>query len=145
MNLPTFLLSHFTFNSSETSNFICKRPFPRGSHLKRISYICPRNDSGIPNQNQESLKMTAEFQNDSRIRIFQVKISIFQMSIIHGLKKNGHIVLKIDARIFKIDARIFDIDARILKIDARIRIRFWRFVHLAAELRTPRPFLNDSE
>ena len=40
-------------------------------------------------------------------------------------------VLKIDARIFKIDARIFD-------IDARIRIRFWRLVHLAAELRTPR-------
>jgi hypothetical protein len=51
-------------------------------------------------------------------------------------------VLKIDPRIFKIDARIrariFDIDARIFKIDARIRIRFWRLVHLAAELRTPR-------
>jgi hypothetical protein len=47
-------------------------------------------------------------------------------------------VLKIDSRIFKIDARIFDIDARIFKIDARIRIRFWRLVHLAAELRTPR-------
>jgi hypothetical protein len=47
-------------------------------------------------------------------------------------------VLKIDARIFKIDARIFDIDARIFKIDARISIRFWRLVHLAAELRTPR-------
>ena len=47
-------------------------------------------------------------------------------------------VLKIDARIFKIDARIFDIDARIFKIDARIRIRFWRLVHLAVELRTPR-------
>jgi G:T/U-mismatch repair DNA glycosylase len=47
-------------------------------------------------------------------------------------------VLKIDARIFKIDARIFDIDARIFKIDARIRNRFWRLVHLAAELRTPR-------
>ena len=53
------------------------------------------------------------------------------MSIIHGFKKVGHMVLKIDARIFKIDARIFD-------IDARIRIRFWRLVHLAAELRTPR-------
>jgi hypothetical protein len=51
----------------------------------------------------------------------------------------GHMVLKIDARIFKIDARIFDIDARIFKIDARIRIKFWRLVHLAAELRTPRP------
>jgi hypothetical protein len=50
----------------------------------------------------------------------------------------GHMVLKKDARIFKIDARIFDIDARIFKIDARIRIRFWRLVHLAAELRTPR-------
>ncbi len=49
-------------------------------------------------------------------------------------------VLKIDARIFKIDARIFDIDARIFKIDARIRIRFWRLVHLAAELQTPRGF-----
>ena len=47
-------------------------------------------------------------------------------------------MLKIDARIFKIDARIFDIDARIFKIDARIRIKFWRLVHLAAELRTPR-------
>ena len=47
-------------------------------------------------------------------------------------------VLKFDARIFKIDARIFDIDARIFKIDARIRIKFWRLVHLAAELRTPR-------
>ena len=47
-------------------------------------------------------------------------------------------MLKIDARIFKIDARIFDIDARIFKIDARIRNRFWRLVHLAAELRTPR-------
>jgi hypothetical protein len=47
-------------------------------------------------------------------------------------------VLKIDVRIFKIDARIFDIDARIFKIDARIRNRFWRLVHLAAELRTPR-------
>ena len=47
-------------------------------------------------------------------------------------------VLKIDARIFKIDARIFDIDARIFKIDARIRNRFWRLVHLAAELRTSR-------
>ena len=54
----------------------------RGSQLKRISYTCPRIDSGIPNQNQESLKMTPEFKNDSRIRIFQVKISIFQMSII---------------------------------------------------------------
>jgi hypothetical protein len=50
----------------------------------------------------------------------------------------GHMVLKIDARIFKIDVRIFDIDARIFKIDARIRIRFWRLVHFAAELRTPR-------
>jgi hypothetical protein len=49
-------------------------------------------------------------------------------------------VLKIDARIFKIDARIFDIDARNFKIDARIRIPFWRLVHLAAELRTPRRF-----
>ena len=47
-------------------------------------------------------------------------------------------IFKIDARIFDIDARIFDIDARIFKIDARIRIRFWRLVHLAAELRTPR-------
>jgi hypothetical protein len=47
-------------------------------------------------------------------------------------------VLKIDARIFKIDARIFDIYDRIFKIDARIIIRFWRLVHLAAELRTPR-------
>ncbi len=40
--------------------------------------------------------------------------------------------------VLKIDARIFDIDARIFKIDARIRTRFWRLVHLAAELRTPR-------
>ena len=40
--------------------------------------------------------------------------------------------------VLKIDARIFDIDARIFKIDARIRIKFWRLVHLAAELRTPR-------
>ena len=51
-------------------------------------------------------------------------------------------MLKIDARIFKIDARIFDIDARIFKIDARIRIKFWRLVHLAAELRTPRISLH---
>ena len=51
-------------------------------------------------------------------------------------------MLKIDARIFKIDARIFDIDARIFKIDARIRIKFWRLVHLAAELRTPRMYMR---
>jgi hypothetical protein len=38
----------------------------RGSQLKRISYTCPRIDSGIPNQNQESLKMTPESKNDSR-------------------------------------------------------------------------------
>ena len=53
-------------------------------------------------------------------------------------------MLKIDARIFKIDARIFDIDARIFKIDARIRIWFWRLVHLAAELRTPRRIVSRS-
>jgi hypothetical protein len=29
--------------------------------------VRPRIDSGIPNQNQESLKMTPEFKNDSRL------------------------------------------------------------------------------
>ncbi len=114
----------------------------RGSQLKRISYTCPRIDSGIPNQNQESLKMTPEFQKWFRNQNLPSQNKYFPNVDKYRLSswnfKNRIKMLKIDARIFKIDARIFDIDARIFKIDARIRIKFWRLVHLAAELRTPR-------
>ena len=47
----------------DNSNNKLGAQFARGSQLKRISYTCPRIDSGIPNQNQESLKMTPESES----------------------------------------------------------------------------------